>query len=91
MDLQQRYCRFEPVTIRAAARLVRLHQLKCISRRDLKLFIRELVVIDATARSGAEAQLLRAATRLANLGLNGSPRRLSRSAISRRHLLLDVR
>jgi hypothetical protein len=53
--------RFEPVTVGAAARVLRLHREGGLSAREARFYLRELAAMDAHAGAGAVPALVRAA------------------------------
>src|SRR5438067_57245 len=56
-----RYARFEPITVRAAARVLRLQRAGVVSAREAGFYLRELAAMDAHAGRGAFRSLVRAA------------------------------
>lgn len=68
---RRRYVRFEPITIRAAARVVHLGRLGCLLPGEVTFYARELACLDAHAGPSAAPVLVRLATRLSALGLTG--------------------
>jgi hypothetical protein len=71
---EQRYARFEPITVRAATRILQLQQAGVVTENEARFYVRELVAMDAHAGEGAFQSLLRAAQRRA------APRRTSRKS-----------
>src|SRR5437763_6713050 len=67
MTEQKRYQRFERVTVRAAARLLRGSRAALIAASELKYYLRELVMLDAHATPAGGGSLRR-------LALSRSPR-----------------
>jgi hypothetical protein len=65
---QQRYERFEPVTVRAAARVLQLQRSGVIPAADAAFYLRELATMDAHAGADSFESLLRAARRQAAAG-----------------------
>lgn len=63
---ERRYERFEPITIRAAARVLQLQQAGIVSSWEAGFYLHELVDMDRYATRGAYPSLLRMAQR--NLG-----------------------
>jgi hypothetical protein len=57
------YERFEPITIRAAARVLHLQRAGVVSAAEAEFYLRELASMDAHAGDGAYASLLSAAQR----------------------------
>ena len=55
----ERYERFEPVTVRAAARVVRLGRARLLSEGEVAFYVRELALLDRY--DGAPAALWKAA------------------------------
>jgi hypothetical protein len=65
LRLDQRYVRFEPITVRAAARVVELQWAGVIPAQDAPYYLRELLAMDAHAGEAAFPNLVRAAQRRA--------------------------
>src|SRR4051812_11748619 len=59
----KRYHRFEPITVRAAARLVRLARFNGITGREVLYYVRELAELDRSAGTGAHRRLMLLAKR----------------------------
>jgi hypothetical protein len=57
------YERFEPITVRAAARVLQLQRAGVVSAREAQFYLRELTAMDAHAGRGAFPSLARAARR----------------------------
>jgi hypothetical protein len=73
----RRYERFEAITVRAAARVLRLQQCGVVAAHEAEFYLRELAAMDAHAGRGAHRSLLRAAQRQApgaGSGLDGRGR-----------------
>jgi hypothetical protein len=64
----RRYERFEPVTVRAAARVLQLQRSGVIPATDAGFYLRELAAMDAHAGENAFESLLRAARRQEAVG-----------------------
>ncbi len=64
----KRYERFEPVTVRAAARLLRAGRTGLLSAAEADFYLEELVALDAHAGPGARPGLRRLAQRAARGG-----------------------
>jgi hypothetical protein len=71
MALTKRYQRFEPVTVRAATRLVRMARLGRITPTEVGRYIAILSAIDAHAGERGAQALCRIASRAAALGGSG--------------------
>jgi len=69
-----RYTRFDPVTVRAAARVVSLERIARIPRWELGYCLRELALMDGLPPAAAR-RLHLLALRLSSLGQAGVPRR----------------
>jgi hypothetical protein len=72
MRSEQRYERFEPITVRTAARVLQLQRAGVVSAREAAFYLRELLAMDAHADAEAFSALVRAAQ------LRAAPCRLSR-------------
>jgi hypothetical protein len=59
----QRYVRFEPITVCAAARVVELRWAGVVSAKEAAFYLRELATMDAHAGEEAFPDLVRAAQR----------------------------
>ena len=64
----KRYERFEPVTVRAAARLLKAGRAGLLFAAEAEFYLEELVALDAHAGSGARPGLRRLARRAARGG-----------------------
>ena len=64
----KRYERFEPVTVRAAARLLRAGRTGLLTPVEADFYLAELVALDAYAGQGAQPGLRRLAQRTARGG-----------------------
>jgi hypothetical protein len=62
---RRRYERFEPITVRAAARVLHLQRGGVVSAREAWFYLRELAAMDAHAGPGAFPSLARMAQRRA--------------------------
>lgn len=71
MHAKRRFERFDPVTVRAAARLVRFAQAQQLSAEGLDVYLRELALLQPLARPKAHQALARLARRLASFGRLG--------------------
>lgn len=71
MERMTKFNRFDPVTVRAAARLVRLEQLGRLHPGELDWYLRELAMLSAGAALPATRELRRLATRQAAFGRTG--------------------
>jgi hypothetical protein len=58
-----RYQRFEPVTVRAAARILQLQRVGIVTAEETRFYLRELADMDEHASRGAYSTLLRMAQR----------------------------
>jgi hypothetical protein len=61
---ERRYERFEPITVRAAARVLQLQRAGVVSAEETRFYLRELAEMDLHARRGAFSSLARIAQRL---------------------------
>jgi hypothetical protein len=71
MHAKRRYERFDPVTVRAAARLIRFAQARGLSNAGLEAYLRELALLQPLAGPEAHRALERVAQRLAAFGRLG--------------------
>jgi len=71
MQEERRYFRFEPLTVRAAARVVYLEQTGRLPLRDVRFYLRELSVMEPRAGGRARHRLRQLAERRAALGHTG--------------------
>ena len=71
MQRNRRFDRFDPVTIRAAARVIRMGTRGHLSQCDVAAYIEELAHIDTSGQPGAHRSLWRLARRRSELGRNG--------------------
>jgi hypothetical protein len=60
---EPRYDRFEPITVRAATRVLQLQQAGVVSAPEARFYLRELVTMDRHAGPGALKSLTRVAQR----------------------------
>jgi hypothetical protein len=73
MQFTNRYHRFDPITIRAAARLVHMGRTGRLSEWEVRYYIRELTAMVPQAAPRASRALRRLAERRAALGHTGVP------------------
>jgi hypothetical protein len=59
----RRYERFEPITVRAAGRVLQLQRAGVVCAKEARFYLRELLAMDARAGRGALASLARTAQR----------------------------
>jgi hypothetical protein len=62
---EPRYERFEPITVRAAARVLQLQRAGVVTATEARFYLHELAAMDAHAGEGAFESLFRAARRCA--------------------------
>lgn len=72
MRTEQRYERFEAITVRTAARVLQLQRAGVVTAREAAFYLRELLAMDAHAGAEAFSALVRAAH------LRAAPRRSGR-------------
>ncbi|MBI3909784.1 MAG: hypothetical protein HY320_02485 [Armatimonadetes bacterium] len=70
-DTSHRWIRFDPVTVRAGARLICLAQRGRLHPRELRFYLEELARMERHQRSGAGVALFRIAQRRARITING--------------------
>jgi hypothetical protein len=74
MKRKERYAHFEPVTVRAAARVIHLAEGGRVSRWDATYYVQQLAAIDALAtHAGAVPALRRLARWRSAFGRTGAP------------------
>ena len=86
-ETQRRYERFEPITVRAAARVLQLQQTGIVSSWEAGFYLHELIDMDRHATRGAYPNLLRLAQR--HLGHRALSRTRSEEPEGARPFCLD--
>lgn len=71
MQSNRRFDRFDPVTIRAAARVVRIGTRGHLAQCEVAAYLQELAHMASTGQPGAHRSLWRLARRRSELGRNG--------------------
>ena len=69
---EKRFYRFDPVTVRAAARIVRFDRSGRFAWWEARFYLRELAAIDGHRTRGASRKLASLASRCASLALPGT-------------------
>ena len=83
MKRTRRYERFEPVTVRAAARLAHLSHNGRIPREEISAYFRNLASLDPHAGPAAPERLHRLARRRSTLGSTGAPSQFGMARVRR--------